>query len=301
LVTGASGFIGAALTRLLLETGHHVIGLDTRPPAIDHLAYRFVRADIRNHDALATAADGCPVIFHLAGNTENRPGGSFAAQDYDITVGGTVALLAALPTTATPTIVLSSSQLVYGGSAGRATEESPMRPETPFAAAKVACEAFLQAYVEQAGGAGIACRLANIVGPGVPRGVVADLCHRLQENPAELEVLGDGQQRRSYVDVVDCARALLLVASTTQPGFAAINVSNQDSITAGDVARIVVSTHRGPAPEIRFTGGQAWQGDATELHPSADRLQERGWCIRRNSETAVRAAVEAAMPPAISD
>jgi UDP-glucose 4-epimerase len=294
LVTGAAGFIGRALTRELLARGHAVTMLDCRPSPIDHPSARQQVADIRDRHRLADIATGHDLVFHLAANTENRPGFAGGRDDLDVTVGGTVALLEALSAKPPTVTVLASTQLVYGSTGGDARElTSPLRPATLFAAAKAAAEAFLCAYAEGTGTRAVACRLANVVGPDVPRGIVADLVGQLRRSPTCLRVLGDGRQKRSFVHVDDCVSALLQVTEVPEPRFDVFNVSNRDSITVAEAARIIANCCPGPTPDIKFTHRSAWQGDATALHPDPSRLLGLGWRINHTSRDAVRIAARA--------
>lgn len=295
LVTGAAGFIGTALVRALLDRGYSVTGLDRRPAHFTHGRLAHVLADITDRDRLASVVPGHDLVFHLAGNTENRPGLAGERDDYDITVGGTVALTEALATAPPAVTVLTSTQLVYGGAAGEADEvATPVRPETSFAAAKAAAEAFLCAFAARSGGNAVICRLANIVGPGIPRGVVADLAQRLCADPARLRVLGDGRQRRSFVHTDDCVTALITAACAAR-GLAVLNVSNTDTVTVAQIARIVADCG-GRDTAIDFTGGTAWHGDATALHPSPRRLLDLGWRPAHDSAAAVRSAARSLLP-----
>ena len=169
-----------------------------------------------------------------------------------------------------------------------------MRPETSFAAAKAAAEAFLCAFAARSGGNAVICRLTNIVGPGIPRGVVADLARRLRADPARLSVLGDGRQRRSFLHVEDCVTALITAASAAR-GLAVLNVSNTDTITVAEIARIVADCG-GRDTTIEFTGGSAWHGDAIALHPSPRRLLDLGWRPAYDCAAAVRSAARSLLP-----
>jgi UDP-glucose 4-epimerase len=242
---------------------------------------------------MAELAGGYDVVFHLAANTENRPGQARHWDDYDVTVGGTVSLLEALLADPPAVTVLASTQLVYGGDAGSADETAPLRPATSFAAAKAAAEAFLNAYAERAGVGATVCRLANVVGPGVARGVIADLAAQLRSDPHRLRVLGDGRQCRSFVHLDDCVSAFLTVSGLVGKGLKVFNVSNSDTITVAEIARIVVESHPESAAQIEFAGGSAWAGDATALNPNPGRLLSLGWHLTHTSREAVRSAAQA--------
>jgi UDP-glucose 4-epimerase len=298
LVTGAAGFIGTALAKALLARGGEVTVADVRPVAIDHPNARHVVVDVTDRDRLAEQIGGHRAVFHLASNTENRPGHASRWIDFDVTAGGAVALLEALTQSPPAVTVLASSQLVYGDGVGAADELStPLRPATAFAAAKAAAEAFLCSYAHRTGTRAVCCRLANVIGPGFGRGVVADLATRLRDEPGRLRVLGDGRQRRSFVHVDDCVSALLCAALGAGPGFTALNVSNLDSLTIAEVAKLIGDCSVHGAPEIEFAGGAAWHGDATALFPDAGRLLRLGWKPLHSSSEAVRATAQGILSP----
>ena len=69
LVTGASGFIGSHLTRLLVQHGHRVRALvrsTSRVDALQGLSIDVVRADLRDRAALDAAIRGAEWVFHVA-------------------------------------------------------------------------------------------------------------------------------------------------------------------------------------------------------------------------------------------
>jgi UDP-glucose 4-epimerase len=200
-----------------------------------------------------------------------------------------VALLEGLCADPPAVVVLTSTQLVYGPTAAAVEEMTAVRPATLFAAAKAAAEAFLCAYTQRTGTRGVACRLANVVGPRARRGVISDLVGQLREDPSKLKVLGDGRQRRSFVHVDDCVSALLTSAGGAAGGWSALNVSNTDSITVAEVAGIVAQCCPQVVAELQFEGGSSWQGDATALHPDPARLLALGWRPSHTSAEAVRA------------
>jgi UDP-glucose 4-epimerase len=307
LVTGGAGFIGAALVAALRADGHPVTVIDripfreaTRLAAFaddDGFAYR--RATLDHAARLREHVAGNCVVYHLAANTENRADRADAGADVMDTVRGTAVLLDALAAQAagTPpvTIVLTSSQLVYVPSADeRVTElDGTVEPTTPFAAGKVAAEAFLRAHCRQHGHRGAVCRLANIVGPGMRRGIVHDLAKRTRESPAELTLLGDGEQTRSYLHVDDCVEALR-TAARSQRELAVYNVANVDRISARAVAEIVVDEAGGGPVPIACAGGAAgWRGDVPSLRPWPQALLREGWRPARSSADAVRIAARA--------
>jgi UDP-glucose 4-epimerase len=303
LVTGGAGFIGAVLVRQLREGGVPVTVIDRLPRAAarrlrdlegdDGLTY--IEAGLDDADLLAAVLAGHRTVFHLAANTENRADRAGADADVEGTVAGTAALLRALAPDAGTTVVLTSSQLVYAPAADPISERTGrLAPATPFAAGKVAAEAFLAAHCREGGHRGVVCRLSNIVGPGMGRGVIHDMVSGLRDEPDRIRVLGDGRQTRSFLHVEDCAAGLIAATTGGTDDLAVYNVCNLDALSAATVAEIVAEEVDGPPPEIEFAGGEnGWRGDVPTLRVRPEALLETGWRPAADSRAAVRATVRA--------
>lgn len=304
LVTGAAGFIGSRLAAELLHRGVPVTAVDRVPwESADRLrplartdGFTYLRADIDAGGELPDEARGHRVVYHLSANTENRPDRAGRFSDLRDTVSGTVALLEALPEREPVTVVLASSQLVYGAAPVRQaiTEATgAVRPVTRFAAGKAAAEAFLSAYAHERGWSTAACRLSNIVGPGMRRGIVHDIVRGLAGDPRRIRLLGDGRQTRSYLHVADCVEALIRAASTEET-FSVLNVCNTDAVSAADVASVVAEEFPDGTPDVVTSGGdRGWQGDLPTLRVRPEVLLGQGWQPAMNSAAAVRATARA--------
>jgi dihydroflavonol-4-reductase len=110
LVTGASGFIGSAVTRALLERGAEVVAL--LQPGVPHsnldgLGVEPVVADLRDAPALVAAAEGCRMVFHVA--AIYRFWVRQAAEFYDVNVGGTLNVIDAARATGVERVVYTST------------------------------------------------------------------------------------------------------------------------------------------------------------------------------------------------
>jgi nucleoside-diphosphate-sugar epimerase len=215
LVTGAAGFIGAHICRALVSEGHQVVGLDDLSEGrLDLLAdvreMGFEHADVRDYDAVLRAADGCVVILHhAAAKTVSRSLRDPRRFD-ETNVRGTLNVLEVAREVGAR-VVFASSSSVYGDQERfPVTEESEPRPRSPYAATKLAGEAYCRAWWLSFAVPTIAFRYFNVYGPGqdpaseyaavVPRFVIACL------NGTRPRIDGDGEQARDFTfidDVVD--------------------------------------------------------------------------------------------------
>lgn len=310
LVTGGAGFIGAALVAALRAQGTAVTVADQLDwsqaarlhPYSGDEGMRYHRVGMDDPDRLAPLLDGPATVYHLAANTENRGDRAARTADLQGTVAGTVTLLEALALRQNPTVrtvVLTSSQLVYSPAAasasGHITErDGVLAPASRFAAGKMAAEGFLSAYACELGLTAVACRLSNVVGPGMRRGIVHDLIQRLAVDPRRIQLLGDGRQTRSYLHVDDCVNALLSLSGLGTRAYEVFNVCNTDGISAAQVAALVAQEFPLGTPQVVAAGGEhGWKGDVPTLAVWPQRLLERGWRPTRTSADAVRSVARA--------
>ena len=140
-------------------------------------------------------------------------------------------------------------------------------------------------------------RLANIIGERANHGVIYDFINKLRRNPEELEILGDGTQRKSYLHVSDTVEGMLHVFEHFRKEDKTVdfyNLGNEDWITVREIAEIV-SEEMGLHPKFLFTGGidggRGWKGDVKFMRLSIEKAKKTGWKPRLNSYEAVRRTV----------
>jgi nucleoside-diphosphate-sugar epimerase len=227
IVTGGAGFIGSHLCRRLVAEEHEVVALDDLSDGkLENLAdvptIRFVEADLRDEKAVAAAASGCAVVFHQGAMRSVPRSIEQPERTTDVNVRGTLnVLLAARDHGAV--VVFASSSSVYGDQQTFPLQED-MAPQlrSPYAASKLAGEAYCRAWWLSFGVPTVSFRYFNVYGPGqdpaneyaavVPRFVMACL------DGTRPEVHGDGDQSRDFTFIDDVVEANLLAARAPEGG-----------------------------------------------------------------------------------
>ena len=211
IVTGASGFIGRALTRHLRQTGYQVVGL-SRQQRQDSPECTYLSLP-RSNDADALAETIAPlrpsVIFHLAGATTALDADSFRA-DVDFT---RALLLAAATLRPAPRILLAGSAAELGPIGPDrlpAREDTPCHPVTPYGASKLA-QTELGLRAAETGLPVIVARLFNVIGPGMPPHLAFGRfvrCLSVMAEKGGVLRTGDLSGQRDFVALTDVVRIL---------------------------------------------------------------------------------------------
>ncbi len=209
LVTGGSGFIGRHVVAALCRRGHRVLvaDLDAFPDQdLPTVVGDLCRAEVREQ----AVTDRTDVVVHLAAATSVLGSVEQPAEVHRTNVEMTAGLLEACRLHRVSALVLASTNAVVGD-VGLATITEDLRaaPLTPYGGTKAAAEMLLSGYAGAYGLRAPVLRLTNVYGGGM--GHKDSFVPRLMRAAAsggEVEVYGDGEQRRDLVFVEDVARAM---------------------------------------------------------------------------------------------
>lgn len=244
LVTGGAGFIGSNLVQALRAGGRRVAVLDTvvhgrtdRVP--DDVVIH--RVDVRDAAAVErVVADLRPAtIFHLAAQVDVRIAVDRPAEDAEVNILGTIAVLEAARAHGARVVFASSGGAAYGERAGMplpTPEDHRPEPQSPYGLSKVCGEEYCALYARLHGVRAMVLRLSNVYGPGQDHlgeaGVVAIFCGCAASGSAPT-VYGDGLQTRDYVYVGDVVDAFL--AAETAPAGTLVNIGTGVESTVLDL------------------------------------------------------------------
>jgi UDP-glucose 4-epimerase len=241
LVTGGAGFIGSHLVEELVRRGRPVRVLDDFSTGlrsnVAHLpAVEVVEGSLTDPEAVSRAVRGAGVVYHLgalasvARSVENPPATHAACAT------GTLNLLDAARKSGVRRVVYAASSSAYGGhsSAGGQTEDLPVVAKSPYAAAKLAGELYMQAFAHTYGLETVRLRFFNIFGPrqrsdSPYSGVIALFTAGMAAGKAPT-VQGDGRQSRDFTFVANAVQAIALAAEAPGVSGSVYNVGTGRSV-----------------------------------------------------------------------
>jgi nucleoside-diphosphate-sugar epimerase len=255
LITGASGFIGSHLARLLTDREHDVYGVvrpggdlwriaDLRSSGV----LRLVECDLRESERLVAFLDGAPpeLCIHLAWNP--TPGNDLNGHGNLESLTSSIALLDVLAKIGCPRLVIAGTCTEYDTDLGYLSEDSPTKPRTLYAAAKLALQLVASRYAQLGGFESVWLRFFYLYGPYEERRrlVPSVILSLLRGDPASLT---KGDQVKDYLHVEDVAAAVWAVATSDLTGV--VNVGSGRPVSVRDVATRIAE-HIGRPDLLRF-------------------------------------------------
>jgi len=224
LVTGGAGFIGSNLVRFLLGKAHQVVVLDNfatgKRENLAAVADRIelIEGDIRDREAVDAAVSGSAAVFHQAALGSVPRSVEDPVTTHDVNVNGTVTVLESARAAGVRRVVFAASSSAYGNQEASPKHEGmPPRPISPYAAGKVACEAYMQGYAAAYGMETVSLRYFNVFGPrqdpaGAYAAVIPAFVSRLLHGQRPV-VFGDGEQSRDFCYIDNVCEANWLAAT----------------------------------------------------------------------------------------
>ena len=306
LVTGAAGFIGSHVAEALLDRGDSVVCLDNLDPyydtaikrrnlenALESDAYRFVEGDIRDAELVADLLREHSVthIIHLAAKAGVRPSLADPLAYMSSNVDGTLTLLEAAREAGVERFVFGSSSSVYGAAATVPFREDQdiTKPISPYAASKVAAEAYCHTYHHLYEIPMAVLRFFTVYGPRQRPDLAINKFVHLMRAGEPITMFGDGTSSRDYTFVGDIVRGVL-AASDSDIEFDIFNLGGSSPIRLIDLISTIADVV-GVQPHINREPMQP--GDVPRTYASVDKAHALlGWQPETQLGEGLRAYVE---------
>lgn len=150
-------------------------------------------------------------VFHLAANSDIQASANDPMIEYKNTYSTTFILLECMRRTNVKKFFFASTSAVYGEQMGAEVSEEAvgLKPISYYGGAKLGAEGILSAFTYMNDLQTLVFRFPNVIGPRLTHGVIFDFVKRLKEDPSHLRILGDGNQSKPYLYVLDLVDAIM--------------------------------------------------------------------------------------------
>jgi UDP-glucose 4-epimerase len=269
LVTGGAGFIGSHLVEELVRRGRPVRVFDDFSTGlwanIAHLnPVEVVEGTLTDPAAVARAVQGAGVVYHLGALASVARSVEAPAVTHAACATGTLNVLDAARKCGVRRVVYAASSSAYGGAtaSGGQTEDLPAVAKSPYAAAKLAGELYMQAFAHTYGLETVRLRFFNIFGPrqraDSPYSGVIALFTAAMAAGRPPAVQGDGRQSRDFTFVANAVQALTRAADAPEASGNVYNVGTGRSVS---VLELIAALNRALGTDLAPTFGPTRTGD----------------------------------------
>jgi len=306
IIVGGLGFIGSNLVNELILAGQKCLIIDNEylgslknlGPVKTNTDFDLIIGDAAERNVWNLAAEWSEnsgvLIWHLAANSDIAAGSSSSLSDIHNTLMTSVMLSESIRNLECKGLVFASSSAVYGelNSEIGFVENQQCLPQSYYGMSKLASEHLLGITLSRAQIPYWIFRFANIVGSPATHGVIYDLILKLIENPVSLEVLGDGKQCKTYLNVAELILMMINLVSSSNTGI--WNLGPGDvGISVAEIAQLVVD-HAAPEAILNFgEEDRGWLGDVPKARMNCSKLEAVIGNGHLSSGNAVHSAVHA--------
>jgi UDP-glucose 4-epimerase len=277
-ITGGCGFIGSNLLHRLLVNNHEVVLIDDLSTGLESKnlieSTQFHRISICDFESLNNALMSCEVIFHLAARGSVPRSLSNPVATHQVNASGTLNVLETARNSGAH-VVFSSSSSVYGRNKELPkVEDSWLGPMTPYAASKLAAEAYVQAYASSYQLHTTLLRFFNVYGPRqrpdhqyaavIPKWIWAAM------HGQEINVFGDGETTRDFTYVDTVVDVLVSAMENTRITEGAVNLAYGNRISLN----LVLELLRGHFPNVKINYLEQRAGDVKDSQNSPEMIKQ---------------------------
>ena len=286
LITGGAGFIGSNLARFILSKGHEVVVFDNFATGkreniadlIDRNDFTLIEGDLRDYDSVLAALDGIDGISHQGALGSVPRSIADPLTSHNVNVNGTINVLEAMRAKGVRRIVMACSSSAYGKHQISPKHEGlTAAPISPYAASKVACEAYLQGYSAVYDIEAIGLRYFNVFGPyqdpnGAYAAVIPRFVTALLKGQSPI-VFGDGEQSRDFCFIENVCNAnwLALNAPAEKCDGIPMNISCNRRTSLNEIL-VKLQSLLGTNIQVEYTSDRP--GDVKHSLASLDRAKE---------------------------
>ena len=301
LVTGCAGFIGSHLCEKLVSKGYNVTGIDNLSTGKliflknikKNNKFKFLKVDLLKEKKLHKFFKGNEVVFHLAANADVKNGFLQPKKDLEQNTIVTSNVLEAMRKNLIKKIIFASTGSIYGEPKIFPTKENhPFPIQTSlYGSSKLAGESLIQSYCSGFGFNSTIFRFVSIMGSRYTHGHLFDFYKQLLKNKKKLKVLGNGLQKKSYLNVKDCVNAMIMALKKNTKDVEIYNLGTNKFITVKYSIKTVLNILKFN-PKIYYSGGsRGWIGDSPKIYLDTSKIKKIGWKPKKTIEESIKETI----------
>ena len=300
-ITGGAGFIGSHLVQRMLDEGNSVTIYDNfstgnkrfLDSSINNKNLNVINADLLENEKLINSMNQHDFVFHLAANADVRFGTDHPRKDLEQNIIVTHNVLEAMRLNKIRKIAFSSTGSIYGESKIIPTPEDVSFPlqTSLYGASKLSGEGLISAYCEGFNMQAWIFRFVSILGERYTHGHVYDFYKQLRDDHSKLNVLGDGNQKKSYLYVKDCIDGIIHAIQNSDDKINIFNLGTNEYVTVKESISIICNELK-LNPELIFSGGErGWVGDNPFIWLDCNKINSNGWNPKLSISKSIRKTV----------
>lgn len=308
LIVGGAGFIGVNLNNYLsnqkfINSILIVDNLSSTDKLLSKINFKKTKlfkrdiSDFVNNKKLFKNID---IIIHLAANPDISLASTQPKIDFDKGTKITQDVIEIARKNEIKKLIFSSGSGVYGMQGSKFLKEnfSPLQPISTYGASKLASEALLSAYSYLFNIDSIIFRFGNVVGRYQTHGVMYDMLYKIKKNPNNVEVLGNGMQKKPYIHVDEVVEAIsFFIKKPKQINKLNIyNLAPKNTITVKKILSIIVKEIKNKKNfKIKFKFQKSkygWLGDVPVLKLDCKKFNAEVYKFSSNSIESAKKAVK---------
>tara|TARA_B100000315_G_scaffold62576_1_gene56783 strand:- start:1061 stop:2002 length:942 start_codon:yes stop_codon:yes gene_type:complete len=302
VVTGGAGFLGSHLVDKLIREGEEIIVIDNLfrgqteniEQHIPNKKFTLLNDEIQNKTKINDALHLADAVIHFASISSVFRSIVEPEIVNTINVTGTLNMLNLCIKEEVQCFIFASSAAVYGGDRNRPLQENDsLHPLSPFAASKIAGEAYCKAYSETYGLNTIILRFMNIYGPRITK-VYRRVCSKFAEATIRNEplvIVGDGKQTRDFTYITDAINTVLLTLNHNNIKGETFNVGTGKPTTINQLANLYKKIYGNSKQEIKHISAK--KGDLRYSYADIAKAKKTvGYKPKINLETGITKYLE---------
>jgi len=296
-ITGGAGFIGSNVADKMLNLGKNVTVYDNfstgnrrfLEKALKNNKFSLIEGDVLDPILLEKSITNNDFVFHFSANADVRFGLEDPKRDLEQNTIATYNVLEAMRKNNIKNIGFSSTGSVYGEADIIPTpENAPFPIQTSlYGASKLAGEGLISSYCEGYNFKSWIFRFVGVLGERYTHGHLFDFYQKLKKNPLEMNVLGNGKQKKSYIYIQDCIESMIYAIDKSVDNINIYNLGCDEYIEVNDSVKII-SDFLKLDPKLTYSGGKkGWVGDNPFIYLDTKKIRSLGWKENNNIDTGI--------------